>query len=260
MATWKGPASLADLFGVRIGIGEASAERARHWAHDEKVAQPAWAYQTGAAYGALVYSRTATVLETFRRVYGDAKLQHAMGTYARRYRFKHPTPDDFIGVIEAELGPLPAQNLRAALFDKAWVDYVVTSVSSRSARKPAGIFDRDGKRETVPVDTNKGSTYEGWVLVTRRGSLRFPVEIELVFQDETTKRIPWDGESETTRVPYTGSSELRAAVVDPDRRVLLDQHPMNNHAAPHGGSPGGAPRTLERATFWAEILFGAFAP
>src|SRR6185295_15715805 len=89
LTSWKGTASVADVLGVRFGIAEASAERARHSVHDEKVAQPAWAFQTGSAYGGLVYSRTATILETFRRVYGGDKMSRAMGTYARRFRFKH---------------------------------------------------------------------------------------------------------------------------------------------------------------------------
>lgn len=260
MNAYKGSASVADVFGIRFGIAETSAERSRHFERDEKVAQPAWAFRTGAAYGALVYSRTATIMETLRRVYGDDKMRHAMGTYTRRFRFRNPTPDDFIKTMEAELGASAAKNLRAALFDKAGVDYVVTQVSARPARKPAGIFDRDGKRETVPVEKDKEGAYDGWVLVTRRGELTFPVEIELVFGDGTSKRIAWDGEGDSTRVPYTHDSPLRAAVVDPDSRVLLDEHPDNNFGAPYGGTPGGAPRTLERSTFIAEILLGAFAP
>lgn len=260
MTAWKGPASVVDAFGLEIGIAEWGAERARHFVHDEKVAQPAWAFQTGAAYGALVYSRTAAILETLRRVYGDDKLRRAMGTYARRYRFKHPTPDDFLATIGEVMGDEAKENLRAALFDKGWVDYVVTSVSSRRAKPPAGIFDRDGKRETVSAETAEGSGYGGWVLVTRRGSLVFPVEIELVSEDGTRRRVPWDGHDDSIRVPYTGTSPLRAAIVDPDRRVLIDQHPDNDFGAPAGATKGGAPRTLERATFWAETILGAFAP
>jgi hypothetical protein len=183
-----------------------------------------------------------------------------MGTYTRRFRFKHPTPDDFIATLEAELGAVAGKNLRAALFEKAGVDYVVTQVSARKSKKPAGIFDRDGKRETVSVESSEDGTHDGWVLVTRRGELQFPVEIELVFSDGSSKRVSWDGEGDATRVPYTNSAALKAAVVDPDTRVLLDEHPDNNFGAPHGGSPGGAPRTLERSTFLAEILLGAFAP
>ena len=71
MEAWKGKSSFIDLLGLSIGDAEGHAERARHFARTDRVAQPAFAFGTGSSYGALVYSRTATILETLRRVYGD---------------------------------------------------------------------------------------------------------------------------------------------------------------------------------------------
>jgi hypothetical protein len=62
------------------------------------------------------------------------------------------------------------------------------------------------------------------------------------------------------RVPYSGASALRAAVIDPDSRILLDQDPENDSQSAPGHAGGGAPRTLERATYWSELLLGAIAP
>jgi hypothetical protein len=257
---WKGPGSAVELVGLSLGDAEIHAERARHAAHDEPVAQPAHAFGTGSAYGTLVYSRTATILETLRRVYGDAEVGRAMGVYARKFRFKHPTPHDLIETFHWTLGAEAADNLRAALFDQAWIDYTVTQVRSYEARAAAGIFDVAGKRETVPADKTMPGKYEGWALVTRRGTLRFPVEIELVAEDGTRTRASWDGVGTWTRVPYAGSSPLRAAIVDPDARILLDQDPTNDWAAANGHGGGGAARVTERATWWAAVLAGALAP
>ncbi|MBS2019787.1 MAG: M1 family metallopeptidase [Deltaproteobacteria bacterium] len=261
MGTWKGKGSVVDLFGLRISDQEGQAERARHPVHDDKVAQPAYAYGTGGTYGSLVYSRTATILETMRRVYGDPAMQKAIGTYTRRFRFRHPTPDDLVATMRSELGEAAGRFLQKALFEKGWIDFAVTSVSSHSVRTPAGIFDKGGQRTTVkPEGRGSEGKYQGWALVVRRGDLVLPVDIELIAEDGTRTRVPWDGATDWIRVPYNGSSPLRAVVVDPDTKVLLDQNPENDFATAPGHSGGGAPGTLERATYWSELVMGALAP
>ena len=261
LAAWKGKGSAIDFAGLKIGDIDAQAVRSRQFGHDEKIAQGAGAFATGGAYGALVYSRTSVLLETIARAYGKAKLDRALGVYARRFRFKHPTPNDLIATIEAEIGPRAAESLRTGLFDKGWVDYTITQISSHQSRAAAGMFDRDGKRETIsPDQTKTPNRYDGWVLVVRRGTLRFPVEIELVAADGTRTRVKWDGEQESYRIPYSGSSPLRSAIVDPDEWILIDDRPTNNFAVAPGHPSAGAPRTLERAMFWAQTLLGGLAP
>jgi hypothetical protein len=158
------------------------------------------------------------------------------------------------------MGDRAADALRTALFDKGWIDFAVTGTSSHEAKASAGLFDRDGKRETVPSDKVTAGKYEGWALVVRRGTLSMPVDIELVAEDGTRTRFPWDGKNDYIRLPYSGASALRSVVVDPDDKVLLDDKPENNFATAWDRSPAGAPRTWERATFWAEALLGAAAP
>lgn len=261
LTAWKGAGSGVDVLGLAVSGIDAQAAHARRFGHDEKIAQGAGAFATGSAYGALVYSRTAAVLETLARTYGKDKMDHAMGVYARRFRFKHPTPEDFLATIRAEIGPGAADNLRLALFEKGWVDYAITQASSHPSRTAAGIFDRDGKRETISAASARDpSRYDGYMLVVRRGTLKLPVEIELTSADGARTRVAWDGQSDALRVPYSGSSPLVSAVVDPDHKILLDDRPDNDFATAPGLPTEGAPRVLERATFWAEVLLGGLAP
>lgn len=261
MTAWKGPGSGIDFAGLAIGDVEAQAERARHFGHDEKIAQGAGDFATGNAYGALVYSRTAAVLETLARVYGKAKMDRALGVYARRFRFRHPSPHDLVETVATELGAGAAENLRRSLFEKGWVDYAVTQTSSHTSRSPAGIFDRAGQRETISLDqSSRADRFDGWVLVVRRGTLRLPVEVELVAEDGARSRVTYSGEDESFRVPYSGTSPLRAVVVDPDDRLLLDERPDNDFATAPGRRSAGAPRVLERATYWAQAILGGLAP
>ena len=86
-----------------------SHHRHRYWA--ALILQGADAFATGSAYGALVYSRTAVILETLARVYGKPKMDRALGVYTRRFRFKHPRPNDLIATIKTEVSAGAAENL-----------------------------------------------------------------------------------------------------------------------------------------------------
>jgi hypothetical protein len=130
-------------------------------------------------------------------------------------------------------------------------------VFSKASEEPGGIFDKDGKRETLLAKPAPAGGYEGWVLVTRRGTLTFPVDVELDLEDGSIQRVRWEG-GDALRVPYAGKVALRGAVVDPDHAVLLDDNPTNNHASAE--TRAYAPRVMERVAYWAELWLSAFAP
>ena len=259
LAAWLGAGSAFELAGLTLSDANVQATLGNSVAHNERVAQPANAFQSGSDYGSLVYARTATIVETMRRVYGDGPVSRAMGRYARRSRFLHPTPDDLLKSFSEVLGPKAAETMRAALFDKAWVDYAISGIFSHPTQEAAGIYDRNGKRETVPAGTERGS-HEGWVLVTRRGTLSFPVDVEVTLSDGSVERMHWDGEGESIRLPYNGAFALTSARVDPDHAILLDEKVLNNFASTDAAPNAGAPRTFERVMYWAELLLQALLP
>jgi len=264
LGAWRGEGSGGSLLGLSVSDIAVHAVNARSQAGP--VALAASAFPTGGAYGSLVYSRTATILESFRRVYGDAAFMTGLGNYTRRWRFRHPTPEDFITCFGETLGADAANELRASLFDRGVVDYVATDISSNEVTTAAGMFDYGGKRETIARSSRGG--YEGWVLVERRGRLHLPVDIDLIFASGATERRHWDGAGDTTRIFYRGSDPLRYAVVDPERRILLDENRSNNRIAVGNEVAGAlvhavvpdAPRTLERLSYWASLVLEVLAP
>ena len=255
-----GPGSAASGLGLTVSDDAVQAIFAAAEEHTEPVAQPAYAFTTGEHYTGLVYERTGAILETLRRVYGVAAMDRAMAVYTRTFRWKHPGPEDLIRTFDETMGGEPAAMLRRALFDKGWVDYAVLEVSSHAVVDPRGIFDRDGKRETVASAKPAAGDFEGSVLLERRGTLTFPVQVELVFADGSRSRVPWDGVLGSVRIPYRGHVSLRAAVVDPEHRVLLDDDLTNNHASAPEVPSTRANRVFERVTYWAELLVQAAGP
>jgi hypothetical protein len=259
MGKWRAEASALDLAGLKVSDTALCAVSGNMGVHDEAVAQAANAFSTGQNYGSLVYARTASVLETLRRVYGDEPVMRALGRYARRFRFQHPGPDELLAVFDEVLGARGAATLRTALFEKGWVDYVVDGVSAEEAARAAGMFDRNGQREKVEVGEREGGGWDNSVLVRRRGTLSFPVDVDLLLADGTTRREHWDGEGESRRFSWHGSSAVRLATVDPEDRVLVDANLENNRAGADGRG-GGAARTMERATYWMQLVLQVVSP
>jgi hypothetical protein len=187
----------------------------------------------------------------------------ALGRYARKYRFKHPGPEELLAVFREVMGDEVERTLRTALFDEGWVDYAVTEISVGPVEEAAGLFDRDGKRETVAPKFGQG--YEGSVLVQRRGNLSFPVDVDLVREDGSTERVHVSASDASRaggaiRVPYRGNVPLRAAVVDPEGRVVLDERLQNNFGLTPGEPQAGAPRTLERVLYWFDLALQVLLP
>ncbi len=259
MAAWRGEGSLVDFAGLRLSDAVVQAVAGNIAVHDEPVAQSASAFSSGTSYQRLVYARTASVISTLARVYGDEAVARALGTYARRYRFQHPGPEELIEVFRTVMGEHVAWTLRTALFEKGWVDYLVDGVGTGRAQREAGVFDRDGKRETIEPGARDGGGWDSFVLVRRRGTLSFPIDVEFTFADGTSRRERWDGEGEWKRWAWHGAAALRTAVVDPDDRVLIDMALGNNIGAVEGFN-GWAPRTFERATYWMQLALQAVSP
>lgn len=257
---WRGGGSAADLIGLRIASSSLHAVFSQRAAHEEPVAQPAFAFASGDDYGRLVYARTSTVFETVRRVWGDDATWRALGDYSRRFRFGHPVPEDLFACYEREVGPGARALLQSALFERGWADYAVVAVASSEVHAAAGVFGDGASRKTVPPNSGRTGEHVGWALVVRRGTLVVPVEIELVAEDGTRTRASWDGHGDTNRIPYRGSSPLAFAVVDPDHKVLLDETFSNNFGRATSAPRSNTHRTGERLLYWGELFASLLGP
>ena len=206
---------------------------------------------------ALVYSRTATVLTTLERVYGEQKLARALGVYTARGRFRHPQQSDLLDACREELGAEAARALEQALNARGRVDFLVRDLENTRERSAGGVFEGDHGRETRPSELPAEPMYRGRAVVYRHGAVELPVEIELVGADGTRKRERWDRGGDAHVVEWRGRSPLAFVVVDPDQRVLLDDRLMNNAAAV---APQYPQRALERVSYLAALLFAGALP
>ncbi|MEB2313443.1 MAG: M1 family metallopeptidase [Sorangiineae bacterium] len=258
MRAHYGEGSLLSLPGATISGEALRRSIAVAFGHDQPVALPASGFVSFQHMGALVYARTGTILGTLARVYGEEPVLRALGRYARRYRFEHPGPRHFVAAIREAVGDEAADNLERALFERGTVNYVARELASVPARTPGGVFDGASGREVV----SRGATPSpartlGRVLVFRQGSLSFPVDVDLVADDGSVVRRRWSGREEWTHLDYEGPRPLAAAIVDPERRVLLDDDWFDNATR---ARPAAPLRVLERALYGVELALGALGP
>ncbi len=251
-------ASAFSGFGLRVGLPALLRVAAqRVWDHGV-IAQPVSGFSSGSDYGALVYSRTATLLLSLGRVFGEKRLAAGLARYCRAQRFAHPDPEALLAAIKTELGTEVEAVLRRGLFEGGWVDYAVERIESAKARPAEGVFGDPKQPHPAPTSEAPPAAYRGMVTVRRGGTLVFPVEIEMVAADGTRSRAHWDGKATHAVIPYAGSSPLVSALIDPDQRVLIDNDLSNN--ARSRARQSLAPRVLARAGLMAFLVAGALFP
>ena len=78
------------------------------------------------------------------------------------------------------MGADAAATLKLGIEERGHVDYLVRDLQNAYERKPAGVFDGDSGRETLPVEAASPARYRGRAVVVRHGTLAFPVDIELI--------------------------------------------------------------------------------
>jgi hypothetical protein len=234
----------------------------------DRLVTASWKFSSGGAYGRNSYARGATVVDQIRRVVGEEPFWRTFRAWAERWRFDHPTTEDFLDAFRplasGRLEPL----IRETWYGKGTVDYAVGRISSTETRPFEG-YDDKGKRTDAPkAKAGKGKkapeakkTFESVVVVTRAGTIPLPVEVVLTFENGATARKTWDGLGPWLRLRTTYVSRLAKAEVDPARKVVLDANPWNN--ARYTGQKQGASAASKVRTYalhGVQILLSSLWP
>jgi hypothetical protein len=211
--------SSMDVWGITEGDDEQQRNGYLDVADRDPVVRFAYQYLNFNSYGGITYGKTATVLLTLEKVIGEATVRRALQTYFMRYRFTHPTKEDFLRTLEEVSG----QNLRwyfdQAIYGTAVMDYEILRADS----------DRAAWYEKDAPEPKKGETmYRSQVVVHRKGGFVFPVEVLIRFDNGETVREHWDGKDRWVRYSYDKKAKLVSAEVDQENAVRLDKNFFNN--------------------------------
>jgi hypothetical protein len=195
----------------------------------DPIAQKAYDYYSFNSYGGITYGKTASVLLTLESIIGEDKMAKAMRTYFMKYRFTHPTKEDFLKTIEEVSGKDLKWYFAQAIYGSQVMDYKVLKVESF----PVNWYE---KKKTRSHKDDKNTVYRSYVWLQRKGDFIMPVEIEIKFEGGEKIREHWDGVSRWTKFTYEKKAKLESAEIDPDHKIQIDRNDFNNSytAREHG--------------------------
>ena len=184
----------------------------------DPMAKNGWQYADNNSYGGATYGKTALMLLTLEGVVGEDTMRQAMHMYFTRYRFTHPTKEDFLKTIEEVSGKDLRWYFNQAVYGTPVLDFEVLKINST----PVEWYKENLKEK-------KGDTeYISNVWIHRRGEFIIPVDIEIKFDNGDKVREHWDAQDRWVRFAYQKKAKLESVEVDPDRRIQLDRNNFNN--------------------------------
>jgi hypothetical protein len=197
----------------------------------DPIAQKAYDYYNFNSYGGVTYGKTASVLLTLESIIGEDTMAKAMRTYFMKYRFTHPTKDDFLKTIEEVSGKDLKWYFDQAIDGSQVMDYKVSRVESF----PVSWYEK--KKSAIEKD-DKNTVYRSYVWLQRKEDFVMPVEVEVKFDNGEKIREHWDGVSRWTKFTYEKKAKVESAEIDPDHKIQIDRNDFNNsYTAEANGKP-----------------------
>ncbi len=207
----------------------------------DPIVSSSWRYFSNSSYANNSYGRPGTVIQQMRLLMGEERFWRGFRNYAERWRWDHPSSEDFFDAILAQAErPEMLQILRGLIdqtfYGRGFFDVRVSSASTTRAEdflgfddksKAVGFDESAGKRKREG-DGGEGKRWMSMVRVVRDGEIEMPSEVLLTFQNGQKLTRTLSPESRWLRLVVESSSKLARVEVDPSRTLILDRNPLNN--------------------------------
>jgi hypothetical protein len=233
------------------------------YATADNLVRNGWQYGSRMSYVVNSYTRPQLNLETLERYLGPDVMARVMRTYQQKWRYRHPTTQDFIDVVNQVSGRNMDWFFRQFFYNSNIADYEIASIWNEPLYGKIGIYDENGKQvyysrvsALKAYNASKTKRYRSAVTVRRLGAAEAPVDIDVTFDNGKTAHEHWDGQYRWTRFTYEGPNRIVSAEVDPGRKLLVDADYTNNSRTVRAQSTF-AVKWYIRWIFWIENLFFA---
>jgi len=223
--------SFSDQAGVTLGEREDQRLSYIGVADLDPIAQKAYDYYNSNSYGGVTYGKTASALLTLESIIGEDTLAKALQVYFMKYRFTHPTKEDFLKTIEEVSGKNLRWYFNQAIYGTQVMDYKVLRIESL----PVNWYEE----KKIARKDDKDTVYRSYVWLQRKEDFVMPVEVEIKFENGDKSREHWDGAGRWIRLgPYDKKTKIASAEIDPDHKIQIDRNNFNNsYTAEANGKP-----------------------
>lgn len=152
-------------------------------------------------YNYLSYSKAEIMLQTLENYIGYERMMEVMRQYYEKYRFKHPTANDFWRTVNEHTGQDINWMYETIYLGSSYSDYKILSINN----------------------TEVGC--EVWI--QRNGEIEVP-QIIALYTDKDTLFTQWDGEDRVKKIEFVSENIVIGAEIDPERKNLFDLNFANN--------------------------------
>lgn len=232
-----GPGSVLNVPGLRLS--DFGMQRLQYVENDPSqgaIYQRSWKAD---AYGKTTYAKPATVLRTLERYLGWKVMREVLRAYYRRWRFRHPTTEDFQTVAENVSGEDLGWFFDQYIYGTAAVDYAIDSVT------------------TTQLEDNEAGRYRHAVHVRRKRNGVFPQKLRLRLADGSTRRARWNGKAKRKTFAFESEARWSEAYLDPKEVVWMDVDRLNNRRTRREDETLARKYQL-KTTVWLQQLFALF--
>ena len=216
--------SILNMAGASYGDTQQQRDFYISVADRDPMAQNAYVYVNSNSYAGTTYGKTASVLLTLEGIIGPDTMAKAMRTYFMKYRFTHPTKEDFLKTIEEVSGKELRWYFNQAIYGTQVMDYEVLSANSF----PVNWFEEEKDKKKDSKSGEDDTLYQTYVTVHRKGDFVMPVDVVIKFKNGETAREHWDGQTRWTRFGYQKKTKVESVEIDPDHKIHIDRDNFNN--------------------------------
>jgi len=188
----------------------------------------AWEFSPAGGYSDLSYNKPTIYFRTLENMLGKEKFLQIFHTYFARYKFKHPTPNDFLSVVKEIGGDQAEDFVRRMLYTRDKIDYAVTRATSRKTPRFLGLKDFKPIPESKKDKKKEKRKYKNTIIVENRGDFLYPVTVVATLKDGSKQEFTWNGRDGWHRFDFESLSPMSVAIVDPDRVYACDISLKNN--------------------------------
>ena len=219
----------------------------RRDADRDALGTPTWMLWPG-THQSVSYHKAALMLHTLERRHSWEVMQRVLSTFFTRWKYQHPTPDDFFAVLNEVTGQDHAWFVEQVYRNSLTFDYGIERIASEN------IAWRGLNDTTAFENQTLDKLYRTTVVVRRLGSGQFPVDVLVTFSDGHQERERWDGRSRWQNFSYDRPARAVSAQVDPERVLLLDTDFTNNSRALEPATDRAATKWSLRWMIWLQDL------
>jgi len=198
------------------------------------------------------YHKTALMLHTLERMYTWEVMQRVFSVYFARWKFKHPTPEDFFAVLNEVTGKNHDWFVDQVYRGSNTFDYSVDRLTSEPVAARGVMESPDGLKFQ---ETKDAGQFRTTVVVRRLAAGQFPVDVLVRFANGDEAREKWDGRARWTVFTFDRPFKAVSAQVDPERVLLLDTNFTNNSRTTAPAGEAAATKWSLRWMVWLQDLF-----